>query len=135
MVAGTASEGKTTLVRDIGKYYGLLENSNGAWCFTYQKSLLPQEAFYINPKFTHIRSANGIKFKEVPKEQTITKKVIATNGLNMRDKPSVKGKVIMTIKYNEKVIYLGDSGKHDGYDWCKIKYKDKTGYVAKKFLQ
>lgn len=132
---GRATGNHFHITANIGKYYGLLENSNGAWCFTYQKSLLPQEAFYINPKFTNIISTNGIKFKEVPKEQTITKRVIVTNGLNMRDKPSISGKVIMTIKHNEKVIYLGDSGKHDSYDWCKIKYAGKTGYVAKKFLK
>ena len=133
------TDGKATgnhfhITSNIGKYYGLLKNSNGVYCFTYTKSLLPQEAFYINPKFTKIKNANGIKFKEVPK-QVVTKTVIAKDGLHMREKPSTSAKIIMTLKYGTKVEYLEDAGKHDGYEWGKIKYSGKTGYVAKKFLK
>lgn len=121
---------------NIGKYYNLLKNSNGRWCYTYEKSLLPQEAFYINPKFTHIRSTNGIKFKEVPKEENkIITKVVLPNALNMRDKASLSGKVLMVLKKGAKVTYIKDSGTSNGYTWCQVKYSGKTGYAAKKYLK
>ena len=119
---------------NIGKYYGLLKNSNGKWCYTYEKSLLPQEAFYINTSFTKIRNSNGVKFKELPKDTTITKTVIPS-ALNMRDKASLSGKVIAVLKSGNKVTYIKDSGSSNGYTWCQIKYNGKTGYVAKKYLK
>ena len=53
---------------NIGKYYGLLKNSNGKWCFTYDKSLLPNEAFYIDKKINNIIDNKGYNFIEVPSE-------------------------------------------------------------------
>jgi len=55
---------------NFGKYYGLLENSNGKWCYTYEKSLLPDEAFYIDKNKTTIYNANGYNFKEVAPQPT-----------------------------------------------------------------
>lgn len=52
---------------NIGKYYGLLQNSNGKWCYTYEKSLLPDEVFYIDKEKTTIYDANDYNFEEVPK--------------------------------------------------------------------
>lgn len=51
---------------NIGNYYGIKKNSNGKWCFVYDKSLLPTEAFYVNTDFTHILSNNGYAFLPVP---------------------------------------------------------------------
>lgn len=56
------------ITANTGKYYGLLENSNKVHCFTYTKSLLPNEAFYINPKFTKVINNNKYSFKNVPIE-------------------------------------------------------------------
>ena len=42
---------------NFGKYYGLLQNSNDSWCFTYKKSLLPNEAFYLDKKYTTVKNA------------------------------------------------------------------------------
>ena len=53
---------------NIGKYYGLLKNSNGKWCYTYEKSLLPNEAFYIDKKKTTVYNANDYDFIEVPEQ-------------------------------------------------------------------
>lgn len=65
------TDGKATgnhfhITANTGKYYGLLKNSNGAWCYTYTKSLLPQEAFYLDPKFTKVVNKNGVTFKNKP---------------------------------------------------------------------
>lgn len=52
---------------NIGKYYGVFGNSNGKMCFTYEKSLLPDEAFYIDTKFNQILNSKKYNFKEIPK--------------------------------------------------------------------
>jgi hypothetical protein len=51
---------------NIGNYYGIKQNSNGKWCFVYDKSLLPNEAFYVDPNFTHIINSNGYTFQYLP---------------------------------------------------------------------
>ena len=60
------------ITANLGKYYGLLKNSNGAWCYTYEKSLTPEQAFYVDERFTIIKNTNGSNFKFLPKE-TINK--------------------------------------------------------------
>lgn len=51
---------------NIGKYYGLKYNNNKKWVWCYEKSLLPDEAFYIDSDFTNIINSKGYSFKEVP---------------------------------------------------------------------
>lgn len=51
---------------NIGTYYGLKCNNNNKWVFCYEKSLLPDEAFYFDPEFTNIINSKGYNFKEVP---------------------------------------------------------------------
>ena len=51
---------------NIGKYYGLKYNNNKKWVFCYEKSLLPNEAFYLDSDFTNIINSKGYTFEEVP---------------------------------------------------------------------
>ena len=51
---------------NIGKYYDFKKNTNGKWCYVYEKSLLPDEAFYIDTNITTIYNARGYRFQEVP---------------------------------------------------------------------
>ena len=51
---------------NIGKYYGMKCNSNGKWCFVYDKSLLPTEAFYLDTSVTKVYNSNAYVFKETP---------------------------------------------------------------------
>lgn len=51
---------------NIGTYYGIKKNSNGKWCFVYEKSLIPTEAFYLDSNFTHVINSKGYNFLEVP---------------------------------------------------------------------
>lgn len=64
---GQATGNHFHITANIGKYYGLLKNGNGKWCYTYEKSLLPDEAFYIDKEKTTVYNANGYNFIEVPK--------------------------------------------------------------------
>ena len=57
------------ITANLGKYWGFLQNNNGTWCFTYDKSLIPEEAFYVDTNFTTVRSTNGSAFKNVPIEE------------------------------------------------------------------
>lgn len=54
---------------NIGNYYGIKQNSNKAMCFVYDKSLLLDEAFYLDTEFTNVINAKKYKFQELP--QTI----------------------------------------------------------------
>lgn len=54
------------ITANIGKYYGFKKNSNGAWCYVYEKSLIPEEAFYVDKNHTKIYSTDGSKFKTLP---------------------------------------------------------------------
>lgn len=63
-MSGNASGNHFHITANLGKYYGFKKNLNGKYCFAYEKSLLPNEAFYINKEITTIYSTNGYKFKE-----------------------------------------------------------------------
>lgn len=62
---GVATGNHFHVTANIGGYYGFKKNSNNKWCFVYEKSLTPPEAFYINDSIDII-NANGYKFQEVP---------------------------------------------------------------------
>ena len=56
------------ITANIGKYYGLKKNSNGKYVFAYDKSLLPNEAFYIDTRINNIIDNKQYDFLEVPSE-------------------------------------------------------------------
>lgn len=52
---------------------GWTQNSNGAWVLTTTGGAIkPEDAFYIDPKFTKIVNSAGIKFKTLPKDKYTT---------------------------------------------------------------
>lgn len=61
--------------------------------------------------------------------KSVKLKVINTNSLNVRTGPSVKYKVIKTIKRNTVVTQTSTKG-----NWSKIKVGSKTGYASSKYL-
>lgn len=63
---GFATGNHFHITANLGKYYGFLQNSNGAWCFTYQQSLLPDEAFYFDKEYTKIINSANYNFKNKP---------------------------------------------------------------------
>ena len=52
---------------NIGNYYDIKKNANGANCFVYDKSLLPFEAFYVDESFTNVLDNNKYTFQVTPK--------------------------------------------------------------------
>ena len=115
---------------NIGKYYGFKKNTNGKWCYVYEKSLLPDEAFYIDG-FNNIINAKGYNFKQVPEMERVgtpvprnTKidqievKDTATQ-LRARKEPGLNGEVLGYI--NVGIYDIEDTeGSKDGYDWYKV---------------
>ena len=53
---------------NLGKYYGIKKNSNDKYVFVYDKSLLPDEAFYVDKSFTNIVDNRRYNFKNTPIE-------------------------------------------------------------------
>ena len=112
---------------NIGKYYGFLKNSNGKWCFTYEKSLTPPEAFYVDSS-VNIMYANGYKFEEVPKMEKVGKPVERNTKVNQlkvkvpelraRKEPSLNGEILGYM--NEGYYNIQEKKDNDGYTWYKV---------------
>ena len=131
---GIATGNHFHITANLGKYYGLLQNSNGSWCFTYDKSLLPEEAFYVDREFTSIINSQGSNFIDVPKEISVIGMPVEKNSLKNQIEiiasnikcyktPSLDSEVIGYIKkgfynYIEKI----DNGD---YIWYNI----EIGYI------
>lgn len=115
---------------NIGKYYGFKKNGNGKWCYVYEKSLLPDEAFYID-SFNNIINPKGYNFKEIPQMERVgtpvarnTKvdqiEVLPTaTSLRARKEPGLNGEILGYI--NVGIYDIEDTeGAKDGYDWYKV---------------
>ena len=63
--SGKASGNHFHCTANIGKYYGFKKNGNDKYCFVYEKSLTPTEAFYIDTTKTKILSTKNYIFKNV----------------------------------------------------------------------
>lgn len=112
---------------NIGFYAGFIENSNHKWCFAYEKSLTPPEAYYVDGS-VKILDANGYKFEEVPKMGKVGKPVerntkvdqlkVKVPELRARKEPSLKGAILGYI--NEGYYDIQDKKDNDGYSWYKV---------------
>lgn len=56
-------------------------------------------------------------------------KLYTTTKVNLRKIPSIKSKILSVININTAVKPIKQSKK-----WVKVKYKNKTGYIYKKYL-
>lgn len=139
LLEGTDGDAKGNhfhVTANFGKYYGLLRNNNDKWCFTYEKSLLPNEAFYLDKSYTDVKNARNYDFKEVPKEE-MSKigtpvardknmnqiEVLATN-LRLREAPSTSAKMLGYI--NKGIYNFSESKQADNYTW----YNVGVGWIA-----
>ena len=113
---------------NIGKYYGFKKNSNGKWCFTYEKSLTPPEAFYIDLAHTKLINTRNYVFKEVPKTAHVGKPVernekvdqlkVKVDALRARKAPSLNGEILGYI--NMGYYDIQDKTTADNYTWYKV---------------
>lgn len=115
-----------------GKYFDKHLNSNKCWVFCYEKSLLPDEAFYIDKSFTTIKNSAGYNFKEVPIERIGTPvsrntkenqvEVVADN-LRARNKPygAILGYINKGIYNILEIVINGE------YEWFRV---DQDVWIA-----
>lgn len=122
------------ITANLGKYYGFLENNKKAWCFTYEKSLLPSEAFYLDRDWTKVIYAREYAFHSVPKAEPVGTIVerneevdqieVKVPQLYCREKPNKSGKILGFTK--QGIHNYIDKTNADGYDWYNI----ATGWIA-----
>lgn len=143
------TDGNTTgnhfhMTMNHGTYYGKYQNTNDSWVFCYEKSLLPDEAYYIDKNFTKIKNSAGYNFKEVPIEKVGTpvsrntkenQVKVEIDNLRARNKPygAILGYINKGV-YNilERVIngeYLWFRVDKDIWiayseNWCKLYEKE-----------
>ena len=132
---------------------GWTKNSKGSWVITTTHGTAkPETLFFVDPAFTTIKNARGLKFKELPKEEK--KKVIkfgvisgevrtkvTTDALALRSKAQTQnGKRFFYIPKGKTVQVVQEAiCKTDGYTWdCIIvNYggKEYIGYAAAEYLR
>ncbi len=124
---GNATGNHFHITANIGKYYGLKQNNNGKWCYTYEKSLLPEEAFYIDSSFTTIKNSNGSTFKEKPVDRVGTpvsrndkadQVEVLVDNLNARNGASKNCKKLGYI--NKGIYNYISKTENDGYTWYQV---------------
>ena len=124
---GNATGNHFHITANIGKYYGLKKNNNGKWCYTYEKSLLSHEAFYVDPNFTTIKNSNGSTFKEKPidkvgtpvsRNDKVDQVEILVDNLNARNGSSKNCKKLGYI--NKGIYNYISKTENDGYTWYQV---------------
>jgi len=70
--------------------------------------------------------------KVVVKHETFTNKIVNSDGLNVRARPSPDASILFVL-YRNTVIQTYDNEKTG--DWVKINYNGKEGYVNQTFLK
>lgn len=127
---GYATGNHFHITANLGKYYGLLKNSNGSWCYTYDKSLLPNEAFYVDTDYTILINTAGYKFQNLPKEEPIyigspvernenvNQIEVVASQLNCRKEAGLNGEFIGFV--NKGIYNYTDTKTVDGYTWYNI---------------
>lgn len=124
--SGQSSGNHLHCTANIGKYYGFKENGNKKYCFVYEKSLTPIEAFYVDSS-VKILDSKGYAFKEVP-SQYVGKPVerntkidqieVIVDSLRARKEPSLNGAILGYI--NKGFYDIQEKVNADNYDWYKV---------------
>ena len=82
----------------------------------------------VDTKETNYSAKKSTTKKSIKK---LNKTMYATTAVNVRNKPSSKGKKLGTLRFAQKVKVTGQD-KNTG--WYQIKYKGKIGYVSNSYL-
>jgi len=121
---GNATGNHFHVTANLGKYYGLLQNNNGKWCYTYEKSLSPNKAFYLDGEWTQVIYDGEYDFlyapaleltdPEVEESETNKEEIVLNNeegtndfeyDIDIKKKPSVLAKLIkMFLEWLKKII-------------------------------
>ena len=85
----------------------------------------------ISSKTTNQVVSNTTQNSKKQAIKKLNKTMYATTVVNVRNKPSSKGKKLGTLRFAQKVKVTGQD-KNTG--WYQIKYKGKVGYVSGSYL-
>ena len=125
---------------------GWTKNSKGSWVITtINGTAKPETLFFVDPEFTTVKNAKGLKFKEVPNKEGIDVKVITgtmktkrtTAPLALRSDPSTQtGTRFFYIPKDAKVSIVAEAvADANGYTWDCVTYKNTLGFCANKYLK
>lgn len=94
----------------------------------------PQQEVVSENKIT-LTSSRPVIVTQVEKTEGKTrkkkKKIVGytTGSVNVREEPSLQGKILDTYEYRTKVKYVDSDS-----DWVMIKYESKKAYICKRYL-
>ena len=60
---------------------------------------------------------------------------VATDNVYMRSGAGTSYNVLATLQYNTAVTYLNEKKNNNNYNWAKVQYEGKTGWIADKYLK
>ena len=112
-----------------GKFYGggWQKNNLGLWILkTTKYNIKPDQAFFIDPKFTEVINTRNIDFKILYEETITGNEYYTTVNLNIRYGPGTNYKVVNTLPKNTKLNILNIEN-----NWAKISEKE---YVYLEYL-
>ena len=66
----------------------------------------------------------------IPAPETFGKYWVVTASLNLRDDPSISGKILTTIPEDKEITYISKQG-----DWYNVKYGNQTGWVSASYVK
>lgn len=105
---------------------GWMQNSKGKWVLTTSDTASkPEDIFYIDPDFTKVISAGGIKFKQLCEKFTAGYYKVDTAVLNVRTGPGTEYKK-KGVLYKGKAVKVtaikGNWGKYSADRWICLDY-------------
>ena len=113
---------------------GWTQNTNGKWVLTTTGGTLkPEDAFFIDPAFTTVKDAKGLKFKTLPAAKpTPGKYRVTSNTLNVRQGTSTKTAVKCVLGKGATAEITKVKTGLDGQTWGKI---DGKGWVCMAYVE
>lgn len=60
---------------------------------------------------------------------------VATDNVYMRSGAGTSYNVLATLQYNTAVTYLNEKKNNNNFNWAKVQYEGKTGWIADKYLK
>ncbi len=108
-----------------GQKYNVLEEKNG-WCKISVKGL----EGWVSKDYLSITTEKVEKPEKPQKPEKETKYLyVNVDGLNFRESPTTKSKILSVLDKGEKIEFLEDCK-----GWTKVSYKGQIGYLGSSYL-
>ena len=109
-----------------------LNSKNKYVIYTTGCALRPEDAFFVDPKFTVVKNSGGINFKRLPigGKETAAVTYQTTDNLNIRSGAGTKYGIVGSLKKGEKVS-VSETKTVSGAKWGKI----AQGWICLKYAK